>query len=97
MLYEWDLEKNRLNQEKHGLSFEQAHLIFEGFHITQEDRRKEYGEDRYCTMGTLGENGRVVLVAHTCRQLKIRVISMRKANLREQKIFTKFLEENHNG
>ena len=95
MLYEWDLDKNQRNQEKHGLSFEMAHLVFEGFHITQLDQRKEYGESRYCTMGTLGEYGRVVLVAHTIRDTKTRIISMRKANDREQKIFNRFLEEHH--
>ena len=79
--------KNKINIEKHGVAFENAASIFDGFHITVEDTRKDYGEQRYYTMGTLGEQDRVVLVAHTHRDKKVRVISLRKANQREQKIF----------
>jgi uncharacterized DUF497 family protein len=36
---EWDNNKNRLNLEKHGLSFEDAQLVFEGECITFSDDR----------------------------------------------------------
>lgn len=84
---EWNKRKNEANFKKHGFHFESATLVFSGAYITQEDTRKDYGERRFLSMGTLGQNGRVVIVAYTHRGSKLRIISMRKANQREQKIF----------
>lgn len=85
MEYEWDEQKNLLNIEKHGLSFESAPDVFADVHLTRLDTRQDYGEDRYLTMGILVK--RVVIVAHTIRSGATRIISMRKANEREQKIY----------
>jgi len=87
MEFEWDNDKNKSNMEKHGLSFEIAPLIFGGFYLSRPDERKDYGEPRQCAMGTLGPGGRVIIAAYTIRGDRIRLISMRKANDREQKIF----------
>jgi len=87
MEYEWDEQKNQLNIEKHGLSFEMAPEVFTDVHLTRLDTRFDYGEDRYLTMGLLEK--RVVIVAHTPRNDAIRIISMRKANEREQKVYNK--------
>ena len=84
---EWDEKKSEANFKKHGFRFESAALLFSGLYITQKDTRKDYGEHRFLSMGTLGKNGRVVIVAYTPRAGKLRIISMRKANQREQKIF----------
>ena len=92
MKYEWDKEKSDASLEKHGLSFEDAPLVFRGKCVSFEDNRFDYGEIRYITLGKL--KGRVVLIVHTPRPNKIRIISMRKANNREQKIYQKRLEEN---
>ncbi len=89
MQYEWDENKNRLNLEKHGLDFSLVEVIFNYLHITKIDNRKDYGEQRFLTMGTIGLYGRAVIVAHTLRNNKIRVISIRKANRREQAIMNK--------
>jgi uncharacterized DUF497 family protein len=91
MKYEWDKKKNQLNLEKHGLSFEDAELIFESKTITFRDDRENYGEERFITLGELKK--RVVVVVHTQRNLVTRIISMRKANEREKKIYFKRLEE----
>ncbi len=93
MAFEWDPKKSKSNQLKHGISFDDAPIVFNDFHITTIDRRKEYGENRYCTMGLLGNIKRIVLIAHTQRNGKIRIISMRKANRREQKIFNNYLKK----
>jgi uncharacterized DUF497 family protein len=87
MIFEWDDDKNKMNIEKHGLSFEAAPFVFGGFYLSRPDDRKDYGEKRYCGMGTLGPDGRVVIIAYTMRGKRIRLISMRKANKREQNIF----------
>jgi len=92
MQCEWDEKKKRVNHERHGLSFEDAALVFSGPCVTFEDDRCDYGERRLVTLGALA--GRVVLIAHTPRGDVTRIISMRKANKREQKIYQKRLEEN---
>jgi uncharacterized DUF497 family protein len=85
MEFEWDPAKNRSNFAKHGFDFEDARLVFEGFCFTFEDRRFQYGETRLITIGLL--EGRAVVIAHSMRSESTRIISMRKANRREQKIY----------
>jgi uncharacterized protein len=83
--YEWDEAKNRLNFAKHGLKFKDAGLVFSGPCVTFKDDRFDYGEERLITLGLLA--GRLVVIIHT-RALKERaLISMRKGNEREQKIY----------
>jgi uncharacterized DUF497 family protein len=77
--------------EKHGLNFEDAELIFASKTITFQDDRENYGEERFITLGEL--KNRVVVVVHTQRDLVTRIISMRKANEREKKIYFKRLKE----
>ena len=52
MRFEWDGTKDQSNQRKHGLSFADAPLVFEGSTLTFEDMREDYGEARYLTIGT---------------------------------------------
>lgn len=89
-MYEWDETKSQENLSKHGLSFEDAKLVFSGPCVTFEDKRYNYGEDRFITLGQL--EGRVVVIAHTPRGERTRIISMRKANRREQKTYQERLE-----
>lgn len=89
-MYEWDDDKNKSNLVKHGLDFEDAALVFDGATLTFEDTRFDYDEPRFITFGLL--HGRMVVIAHTPRGENYRIISMRKANKREQKIYQKRLE-----
>ena len=89
MTYEWDEAKNRRNFAKHGLALEDAEKVFAGPCVTFEDDRFDYGEERLITLGLLV--GRVVLIAHAPRGERTRIISMRKANRREQEIYQKQL------
>jgi len=84
-VYEWDESKNRANIAKHGLSFEDASVVLSGPCVTVEDKRYDYAERRFVTLGVLA--GRVVVIAHTPRDANTRIISMRKANCREQEIY----------
>jgi uncharacterized protein len=59
--------------------------VLSGPCVTFADDRFNYGEDRLLTLGLLA--GRVVLIAHVLRGEVTRIISMRKANRREQKIY----------
>lgn len=88
----WDESKNRLNVEKHALELADALEVLSAPHLVREDRRKDYGEPRFIAVGYLRE--RMVVVVYTMRQSTYRIISMRKANAREQKAYKKRLETN---
>jgi uncharacterized DUF497 family protein len=89
--YEWDKAKNRGNFVKHGLDFTDAERVFTGPCVTFEDSRFDYGEERLITLGMLA--GRVVVIAHAPRGEATRIISIRKANRREQTIYQERLGE----
>ena len=91
MIYEWDDAKNRSNFVKHGLDFVDAEQVLTGPCVTFVDSRFDYGEERLIALGLLA--GRVVIVAHAPRGDTTRIISMRKANRREQQIYQKRLGE----
>jgi uncharacterized protein len=81
----WDKNKNLSNYLKHGLRFDDAEIVFGGPCVSFEDDRFNYGEKRLITMGDLV--GRVVVVVHSPRHEGTRIISMRKANEREKKVY----------
>ncbi|MGO9402600.1 MAG: BrnT family toxin [Terriglobales bacterium] len=92
MNYERDEAKNRKNFAKHGLRFEDADQVFAGPCVTFEDDRFGYREERLITLGLLA--GRLVVITHSPRDEGTRIISMRKGNRREQKIYQKRLGAN---
>jgi len=66
--------------------FADAEQVLSGPCVSFVDDRFDYGEERLVTLGMLV--GRVVVIAHAPRGNETtRVISMRKANRREQKIY----------
>ena len=85
MQYEWNKDKSRSNFAKHGLDFCDAEQVFSSPCVTFEDDRHHYGETRLITLGLLEE--RIIVIAHAPRSDTMRIISMRKANRREQKIY----------
>ncbi len=92
MEFEWDPAKNRSNFTKHGFDFEDSELVFNGFCVTFEDRRFDHGETRLITIGLLA--GRPVVIAYSLRGESMRIISLRKANRREQKVYQERLGKN---
>jgi uncharacterized protein len=83
--FQWDREKARANLYKHGVSFEEAATIFaDSFSLTIHDLAHSNGACRYVTIG-LSLQGRTLVVVHTERGHKIRIISARKATARERK------------
>jgi len=87
--FEWDENKNRVNQEKHGLSFEIAIVVFQDPEVLSVlDHRYEDEEDRWISIGRV--DFAVIYVAHTVREDEngeeiIRIISARKAMPREER------------
>ena len=85
----FDSDKRDMTLIERGLDFGRAAEIFAGRHFTAEDVRKDYSERRYITLGTL--DGRMVVMVWTPRGEVRRIISMRKANEREQAHYAKRL------
>ncbi len=83
MDYKFDPSKNESNLRKHGLSLGEA----EGFEwetaTIQEDTRKQYPEQRFEATGYIGDRLHVMIYCR--RSDAVRVISLRKANKREEK------------
>ena len=86
----FDETKRLVTLEKRGLDFARALEIFEGEHLTLEDDRTDYGEPRYNSFGYL--DGRAVFLTWTPRDGGIRVISLRKANDREQAWYRRIVD-----
>jgi len=85
MRFTWDEKKRTANRKKHGLDFEDAHLVFAGATFSIPDTRFDYGEERFATLGLLDAD--VVVIVHTETKNEIRIISMRKGTVNEQEIF----------
>jgi len=85
MRFTWHEPKRQLTLQKRGLDFAQVEQIFTGPTFTFEDDRQDYGEQRWVTLGLLGD--KAVVVVHTESEDEIRVISMREASKNERILF----------
>ncbi len=85
--FEWDKNKAAKNIRKHRVSFDEAKSVFNdpGL-ITVVDEEHSTDEERYITIG-LSKNGRLLILAHTDREERIRIISARKATNKEEKFY----------
>jgi uncharacterized DUF497 family protein len=87
MKFEWDEEKATANQRKHKVSFHEASTIFgDPLAITFDDPDHSIGEQRFLTFG-LSRLNRLLIVAHTERADRIRIISARIATRQEKRIY----------
>ena len=85
-MFEWDEAKNLLNIAKHGVSFEQARLIFDDYTVDRIDDRFFYDEIRIFSLGKIG-NATVLAVTHTDREGQCRIISARPALKHERRFY----------
>ena len=92
MIFEWDPKKAAVNLEKHGISFKEATEIFSGPIFTFEDVKNDYGEKRLLSIGQIASVV-VVIVTHTDRAGRVRIISARKASRMERKKYHEYLKE----
>ena len=90
MKFEFDAAKRNKTLAERGLDFARAGEIFDGLHLTGQDTRQEYTEDRFITVGHL--EGRLVVLVGTPRGDLRRIISMRKANDREKAFYDRYVE-----
>ena len=85
MNYSWDKRKNDINIKKHGVGFELASKVFlDEARIEWYDEKHSIHEDRYITIGLVGE---VLFVVYTERVNNIRLISARLADKDEKEAY----------
>jgi len=85
--FEWDPSKDAANTRKHGVSFWEAIGVFgDPLSMTIPDPRHSQGEDRYIDLG-LSRRQRLLVVAYTERQGRIRIISARLATRSERHLY----------
>lgn len=85
MLIEFDPAKRESVLRDRGLDMARSAEVFGALTLTVVDDRREYGEVRNISIGFLDH--RMVVLVWTRRGVGRRIISMRKANAREQKIY----------
>ena len=85
MKIEFDATKNNANVRERGLSFDRAAKFDFDSALVAQDSRKDYPEVRYVAIGYL--ESRLHVLCFTGIDGGIRVISFRKANSREVKIY----------
>jgi len=87
--FSWDDRKNKTNQKKHGISFEEAQTVFfDENAIEFFDPDHSESEDRFLMLG-LSYRLRILVVCYCLREgdSEIRIISARKATRKEQKVY----------
>jgi uncharacterized DUF497 family protein len=92
MIITYDPIKRTRTLNDRGIDFADVTEVFSGATLNFEDERKDYGETRIITAGYLRE--RMMIVVWTPRGDSRHIISMRKANEREQTRFGQRLKEN---
>jgi uncharacterized DUF497 family protein len=85
--FEWDPHKALSNMDKHGVSFEEAATVFyDPLFIMVVDEEHSVDEERFITIGQSSQ-GRLLMLAHTDRGGRIRIISARKATRKEEQFY----------
>jgi uncharacterized DUF497 family protein len=83
--FEWHPEKARKNLEKHGISFDEAATVFgDSLAVTIGDPDHSQDERRFLTTG-LSRRQRLIIVAHTDRDDRVRIFSAREVTPAERK------------
>ncbi len=91
--FEWDLDKNKKNKVKHGLSFEQILPIFDDpFFLEVYDKEHSLeNEDRFFGLGSV--QGVVVVATSYTERMRTRIISARLAMPKEKEFYDEFCKK----
>lgn len=91
MKFEWHWAKAAANLRKHGVSFDEAATVFgDALSYVFPDQDHSDDETRFLIIGMSGA-GRILVVSHTDREERTRIISAREATRKERQ----FYEESH--
>ena len=84
LIFEWDPKKARRNLNTHGVSFDEASTVFnDPLSLTIDDPLHSEDEERFVLLGQ-SLKGRLLVVVHTERENRIRIISARSATNKER-------------
>jgi uncharacterized DUF497 family protein len=87
LLFEWDPKKARRNLATHGVSFDEASAAFrDPLSVTIDDPLHSEHEERLVLIGQSHRN-RLLVVVHTERGGRVRIISARLATRRERSYY----------
>lgn len=89
--FDWDDNKNKININKHGISFDEAKTVFfDERAILFDDPEHSEEEDRFLLLG-MSEEANLCIVCHCYRESDtvIRLISARKATKKEGEIYVR--------
>ncbi|NJR63304.1 MAG: BrnT family toxin [Cyanobacteria bacterium CRU_2_1] len=87
MEFEWNPEKAVSNLRKHNVSFQEATTVFDdSLSVTFPDPDHSIGENRYVIIG-MSRSGQLLVVSHTDRENRTRIISARKATRQERRFY----------
>jgi uncharacterized DUF497 family protein len=94
--FQWDSSKAKANQQKHGLSFDEAKELFTSgvdfLDIYDEEHSEE--ETRFIAIGPI-RSGVIVVIYIESQDEVIRIVSARKATRKEVLLFQKYCMEHH--
>ncbi len=91
MKFEWDERKRRRVIEERGVDLLRAAQIFRNPVLTVRDTRRDYGEDRFVSIGSVDE--RCFVVVHAERDGCIRLITAWKGGRSEHEQYRRYLAE----
>ncbi len=84
--YEWDENKNQSNIEKHKIDFNDAKEVFKDEKCkTIKSPKKDCAEERFLTVGKIFKV--LIVVIYTIRKQVTRIISARRPNKKEHKLY----------
>jgi uncharacterized protein len=87
MEFEWNPDKAVINLRKHNISFQEATTVFEdALSVTFPDPDHSIGENRYVIIG-ISRLGQLLVVSHTDRRNRTRIISARQATRQERRFY----------
>jgi uncharacterized protein len=87
LIFEWDTDKARENEHKHGVSFLEASQVFDDDQSsTVQDPDHSVDEARYLIFGAC-KQGKHLVVSYTERGDRIRLISARQMTARERRAY----------
>ena len=87
MEFEWNPRKAAANVRKHNVAFQEAATVFgDPLAITFEDPDHSMNENRHITFGLSLQN-RLLVVSHTQRADRTRIISARLMDRKERTIY----------
>jgi uncharacterized DUF497 family protein len=87
MDFEWDPDKDAENQRKHAVAFDEASTVFgDPLGWTIDDPGHSTDEHRFLTTGS-STSQRIIIVAHTDREGRVRIISAREVTAAERRTY----------